>query len=111
MAHAKNPRRGAAAPSGTDGDGQAGVPATGTAPDAEGAGANDMVRADVMRWADVQRIADAAEAAEGGHGRRIVRVFCEDHKAPELMQGTYGCAPVEHGPAAIQFSDGETVTL
>ena len=59
----------------------------------------------------VAQAARAAEHAEGGHGRRVVRVFC-DGDAPELWHGTFGSAPVESGAAAgFQFSDGEKVTL
>ena len=58
----------------------------------------------------IDSAARAAEHAEGGHGRRVVRVFCEG-SAPELWHGTFGSAPVESGAAGFQFSDGEKVTL
>ena len=59
----------------------------------------------------VAQAARAAEHAEGGHGRRVVRVFCEG-VAPEMWHGIFGSAPVESGAAAgFQFSDGEKVAL
>ena len=58
----------------------------------------------------VAQAARAAEHAEGGHGRRVVRVFCEG-TAPELWTGTFGGAPVVAGVAGFQFSDGEKVML
>lgn len=58
----------------------------------------------------VAQAARAAEHAEGGHGRRVVRVFCEG-TAPELWHGAFGSAPVESGPAGFQLSDGEVVAL
>ena len=63
-----------------------------------------------MDWAGLNDAVLQAEAQEGGHGRRIVRVF---HPAAEteLWRGTFGDAPIEPGPAGWQFSDGETVTL
>ena len=65
----------------------------------------------VIDFEVVAQAARAAEHAEGGHGRRVVRVFCEG-AAPELWHGTFGSAPVESGTAAgFQFSDGERVAL
>ena len=64
-----------------------------------------MIDFEAVAWA-----ARAAEHAEGGHGRRVVRVFCEG-SAPELWHGTFGSAPVESGAAGFQLSDGEKVTL
>ena len=51
-----------------------------------------------------------AEAAEGGHGRRVVRLFHPESTGTDWI-GVYGCAPVDIGPAAYQFSCGEIVTL
>lgn len=62
---------------------------------------------------DFETLAQAARAAEqteGGHGRRVVRVFCEG-SAPEFWHGTFGSAPVEPGAAGYQLSDGEIVML
>ena len=65
----------------------------------------------VISFEAVAQAARAAEHAEGGHGRRVVRVFCEG-AAPELWHGVFGSAPVESGAAAgFQFSDGERVAL
>ena len=58
----------------------------------------------------VAQAARAAEHAEGGHGRRVVRVFCEG-AAPELWHGVFGSAPVVAGVAGYQLSDGEKVIL
>lgn len=62
-------------------------------------------------YAAVDQAARAAEAAEGGHGRRIVKVFSDDARLPELWIGTFGSAPIEAGPSGYVFSDGEAVTL
>lgn len=62
-------------------------------------------------YATVGGAAHAAEAAEGQHGRRIVKVFCADEKLPDLWYGQYGNAPIEAGPNGYRFSDGEEVTL
>ena len=64
-----------------------------------------------MNFAALSDAANAAERAEGAHGRRIVKVYCTDEPPPELWYGTYGNAPVEAGPNGYTFSDGETVTL
>ena len=64
----------------------------------------------VIDFEAAAQAARAAEHAEGAHGRRVVRVFCEG-AAPELWHGTFGSAPVESGAAGYQFSDGEKVTL
>ena len=64
----------------------------------------------VISFEAVSQAARAAEHAEGGHGRRVVRVFFEG-TAPELWTGTFGGAPVEFGAAGFQFSDGEKVAL
>lgn len=63
-----------------------------------------------MDWLGLNAAALEAEKAEGGHGRRVVRVFHPDGKQ-ELWLGTFGGAPVEVGPPAWQFSDGSIVTL
>ena len=64
----------------------------------------------VIGFEAVAQAARAAEHAEGGHGRRVVRVFCEG-VAPEMWHGIFGSAPVESGAAGFQFSDGEKVML
>lgn len=64
-----------------------------------------------LTFADIDAAANAAEEAEGKHGRRVVRLFCSDEKLPELFYGTYGNAPVEAGDPGYQLSDGEIVTL
>jgi len=63
-----------------------------------------------MDWAGLNQAALAAEDAQGGHGRRIVRVWHPeaDH---DIWIGTFGCATIEVGAPAYQFSDGEIVTL
>lgn len=64
----------------------------------------------VISFEAVAQAARAAEHAEGGHGRRVVRVFCEG-VATEMWHGIFGSAPVESGAAGFQFSDGEKVML
>lgn len=64
----------------------------------------------MIGFEEVAQAARAAEHAEGAHGRRVVRVFC-DGAAPELWHGTFGSAPVESGPAGYQFNCGEKVAL
>lgn len=59
-----------------------------------------------MSFADVDAAAKAAEEAEGPHGRRVCKVFCDANDAPELWHGTFGNAPVEPGAPAVQMSDG-----
>lgn len=63
-----------------------------------------------MSFEEVAQAARAAEQEEGGHGRRVVRVFC-DGALPELWHGTFSNAPVEIGLAGYQLSDGEIVTI
>lgn len=63
-----------------------------------------------MDWLRLNAEALTAEAAEGGHGRRVVRVFHPTSTGSDWI-GVYGNAPVEVGPAGYQFSDGEIVTL
>ncbi len=63
-----------------------------------------------MDWLRLNAAALDAEKAEGGHGRRITRVSHPDATL-EVWTGTFGSAPVQVGPAAYQFSDGEIVTL
>ena len=64
----------------------------------------------VISFEAVSQAARAAEHAEGGHGRRVVRVFCEG-VAPEMWHGIFGSAPVESGAAGFQLSDGERMAL
>lgn len=75
------------------------------------AGALSNPPQEVPAWEAVNAAAAGAEKAEGQHGRRIVKVFSQDDKAPALWHGTFGNAPVEVGFAGFVFSDGEAVTL
>jgi hypothetical protein len=61
-------------------------------------------------WLGLNQAALDAEALEGGHGRRIVKVMHPD-AAQDVWIGTFGSAAIEAGPAAYQFSDGEVVTV
>ena len=63
-----------------------------------------------MDWLRLNSAALTAEAAEGGHGRRVVRVFHPDSTGTEWI-GVYGSAPVEVGPAGYRLSDGTLITL
>lgn len=63
-----------------------------------------------MDWLRLNSAALTAEAAEGGHGRRVVRVFQPDSTGTDWI-GVYGNAPVDVGPAGYRLSDGTLITL
>lgn len=67
--------------------------------------------ANAVSWEMIDSMALDTELHEGQHGRRVVKVFSGDPKAPDLWYGIYGNAPVEAGHAGFILSDGSTVTL
>ena len=103
MADAENTKRRGRPPKRVDADRATGEGPVGT--EARPDGANE-----VLGWERVSAAVLDAEVTEGPHGRRIVRVFTEDAQA-DMLLCVYGSAPVVHGAAGYQFSDGEVVTL
>lgn len=58
-----------------------------------------------MTWAEVNLSAQAAQDMQPH--RRIVKVYCEDEKAPDLWMHDICSAPVvKDGGSAIAWSDG-----
>jgi hypothetical protein len=103
MADVKNRTRRASAPSSDHGDGQ-------TGDDPTGSKALTAGPSQVVDWAGLNQSTLDAEKSEGGHGRRVVRVWHTDAKT-DVWIGSFGSAPVEVGVPAYQFSDGEIVNL
>lgn len=63
-----------------------------------------------MTWGDVS---DAAKAAQDAQPRRrIVRVYCDDARAPDLWLHDICAAPVvKDGGAALAWNDGTVDVL
>ena len=62
-----------------------------------------------MGWDELVAIIKPRESTS--YDRRVIRVWCEDDKAPPTYVGRHGNGLVIKGSPAFQFEDGELVKL